>query len=363
MDVHKENYTVCCYSFDTDAVEYHQKLPADYKMLLKYFERLRKQKGEDVEIVCGYEAGCLGYTLYHDLTRYGVKCVILAPSTMGVPSTHHIKNDRRDAENIARCMATHTYHAVHVPTPEDEAVRDYLRMRGDHVKALKSIKQQILALVLRQGLKFTEGRDHWTKIHLRWLKSLELGGMEQETLAEYLLTYDYLVDKLKRFERRIEEIASLVEYRGRVQKLCCLLGIKTLTALSVIVEIGDFSRFATANHFTSYLGLVPGEHSSGEKQKRTGITKAGNNHVRWILVESAQCIVRGQVGHKSVALRKRQEGNDPNVIAYADKANERMRRKFYRMVLTNKSPRNVAVTAIAREMACFIWGLMTDHVA
>lgn len=363
MDVHKESYTVCCYSFDRDEVEYTQKLAPDYKMVLKYLERIRKQKGEEVEIVCGYEAGCLGYTLYHQLESCGVKCKILAPSTMATTDTRHIKNDKRDAANIARCMAYHTYHEVHVPTPEDEAVRDYLRMRNDHVQALKVKKQQILALVMRQGQRYEAGKDHWTKAHVKWLKSLKLGGMEQEALDEYLLTYDYLTDKLKRFERRIEEIASLVEYQGRVKKLCCLLGIRTLTALSLIVEIGDFHRFAKASHFASYVGLVPGEDSSGERQKRTGITKAGNSNVRRLLVESSQSLVRGRVGHKSAALKKRQDGNEHEVIEYADKANVRMRKKFKLMVLDKNCLRNVAVTAIARELACFIWGIMTDHIS
>jgi transposase len=113
----------------------------------------------------------------------------------------------------------------------------------------------------------------------------------------------------------------------------------------------------------SYLGLVPGEDSSGNKQNRLSITKAGNSHVRRLLVESAQGYTRGKIGHKSADLKRRQNGNAPQVIAYADKANERLRRKFYRMTLKNNTNRNVAATAIARELACFIWGLMTDNTA
>jgi transposase len=363
MDVHKESYTVCSYSVECDKVEHQQKLPPDYKIVLKYLEQLRKRAGGDVEFVCGYEAGCLGYTLYHQLSSHGVNCVILAPTTMGITNTGRIKNDKRDAGNIARCLAFHTYSEVHIPTEEDEAVKEYIRMRDNQKKALKIIKQQILALILRQGCRFDLGKNYWTGKHLAWLRALDMGGVLQEALGEYLITYDYLTDKIERLDMRIEELAGAERYQESVKKLSCLMGVKTHTALSVLVEVGDFRRFAKADRLAGYLGLVPGEDSSGGRQRNTGITKAGNSHIRRLLVEAAQSYTRGVIGHKSAALKKRQAGNPPEVIAYADKANERLRRKFYRMVLKNKSQRNVAATAIARELACFMWGMMTGHAA
>jgi len=366
MDVHKESYTVCCYSFAKDQLEYQQKLAPDYKLVLRYLDRVRKQyskESEEVEFVCGYEAGCLGYTLYHQLKEHGVECIILAPTTMGITNTNRVKTDKKDAGNIAKCLAFRTYSPVHIPTAQDEAVKEYIRMRDAQKKALKRIKQQILALALRHGHRFAGGRSNWTLKHIAWLKSLDLGGIVQESLTEYLITYEYLSDKIQRLDQRIEELAAGDAYQEKVKKLSCLLGVKTHTALSVVVEIGDFNRFSRADRLAAYLGLVPGETSSGEKQKRGSITKAGNTHVRRLLVEAAQSYTRGQIGHKSVALKRRQQGNTAEVIAYADKANERLRRKFYRMVLTNKAERNVAATAIARELACFMWGLLTDHTA
>jgi len=363
MDVHKENYTLCCYSFDNDQLQYKQTIAPDYKMVLKYLESVRKRYPEEIEFVCGYEAGCLGYTLYHQLTDHGVKCVILAPTTMAVTNKNHIKTDKRDAGNIARCLAFHTYSEVHVPTPEDESVKEYIRMRGAQKKLLKTIKRQILALVLRMGFRFADGRNYWTVKHVAWLRSLNLGGVLQESLQEYLVTYDYLTDKIERLDKRIEELAGDERYRDKVKKLICLLGVKTLTALAIIVEIGDFVRFPKAENMAAFVGLVPGEDSSGGKQNRGPITKAGNSHVRRLLVEAAQSYTRGRIGYKSKDLKRRQDGNTPQVIAYADKANERLRRKFYRMVLNNKANRNVAATAIARELACFMWGLMTDNIA
>jgi transposase len=192
---------------------------------------------------------------------------------------------------------------------------------------------------------------------------LNLCGCVQESLDEYLITYEYLTNKLERLDKRIEELAQGERYQANVKKLSCLLGVKTHTALATIVEIGDFNRFAKPEKLAAFLGLVPGESSSGGHQNRGGITKAGNSHVRRLLVEAAQSYTRGTIGHKSIALKHRQSGNTPQIIAYADKANERLRRKFYRMVLKNGAKRNVAATAIARELACFMWGLMTDNIA
>jgi len=363
MDVHKENYTLCCYSFDKDELQYKQTISSDYKMVLKYLDEVRKRYPEGIEFVCGYEAGCLGYTLYHQLTNHGVNCIILAPTTMAVAKNIRIKTDKRDAGNIAKCLAFRTYSAVHVPTAEDDSVKEYIRMRDDQKKALKIIKQQILAMVLRHGYRFSGGKNYWTIKHVTWLKSLDLGGVLQEGLTEYLITYAYLTNKIERLDKRIEELANSERYQEKVKKLSCLIGVKTHTALSVVVEIGDFKRFSKAEKLAGYLGLVPSEDSSGEKQSRGSITKAGNCHVRRLLVESAQGYTRGAVGHKSVDLKRRQSGNTPEVIAYADKANERLRKKFYRMTLKNHSNRNVAATAIARELACFMWGLMTDNIA
>jgi len=363
MDVHKENHTLCCYSVDDDELRYKQTIKPDYKMILRYLEGVRRRYTEEIEYVCGYEAGCLGYTLYHQLTERGVKCVILAPTTMGITNTSRIKTDKRDAGNIARCLAFHTYSEVHIPTEEDESVKEYIRMRDDQKKALKVNKQQILAFVLRQGYRYDCGKNYWTQKHVKWLKSLKLGGILQECLDEYLVTYDYLANKVERLDKRIEELACGESYQEKVKKLSCLIGVKTHTALAALVEIGDFNRFAEAEKLAAFLGLVPSEESSGGKLIHGSITKAGNSHVRRLLVEAAQSYTRGAVGYKSKELKRRQSGNTPQVIAYADRANERLRRKFYHMTLLNGTNRNVAATAIARELACFMWGLMTDNVA
>ena len=363
MDVHKESFTLCAYTLEKEKGSYSRRTPADYKEVLKYLEFLRTVYGNDTIFVCGYEAGCLGYTLYHQLTDHHINCVILAPTTMlEQRGKKRIKTDKRDAEIIGKCLAQHNYSPVHVPTASDEEVKEFLRMRDDHKLALKKVKQQILAFCLRHNYRY-DGNSHWTAAHINWLKSLTPEALYKEILDEYLLTYTTLSDKLERLDKRIEELAAKDEYKEAVRKLCCFIGVKTHTALSVIVEVGDFKRFASAEKFASYIGLVPGEDSSGDGQTRLGITKAGNRHVRMLLTEASQCYSRGQIGYKSKALKARQDGNTPQVIAYADKANERLRRRYYKMVLSKCKKHNVAKTAIARELACFMWGMMTDNIA
>ncbi len=272
-----------------------------------------------------------------------------------------IKTDKRDAEIIAKCLAQHNYSPVHIPTAADEETKEFLRMRDDHKLALKKVKQQILAFCLRHNYRY-DGNSHWTAAHIKWLKSLKPEALYKEILDEYLLTYTALSDKLERLDKRIEELASRMNTKNLLRNFV-VSSVSRHTALSVLVEVGDFHRFASAQNFASYLGLVPGEDSSGDGQTRLGITKAGNRHVRMLLTEASQCYARGQIGFKSKKLKSRQAGNSPQVIAYADKANERLRRRYYKMVLGKSKKPNVAKTAIARELACFMWGMMTDHVA
>ena len=367
LDVHKNSFTVCCYQPKVvkdkeDKVDYHHKMNPDYNEILQYLNGVKHFYGEDTYFVCGYEAGSLGYTLYHQLTSAGIKCIILAPSTMGSNVKDRIKTDRRDAENIARCLAYGNYSAVYVPSQTDSEIKEYIRMRNDKKEALKKVKQQLLAFVLRHGYRYEGGRNYWTVRHVKWLRSLEMTPLLKEILDEYLLSYDHLMNKLERLEERIDEFANQDDYCEKVKRLTCLLGVKNYTALSVIVETGDFNRFKKAPNFASFLGLVPSEDTSGDIVRRGKITKAGNTQVRKLLVESAQSYTRGVIGHKSKELKRRQKGSSPEDIAYADKANERLRRKFYRLINNNVS-RNKAATAVARELACFMWGLMTDNIA
>ena len=364
MDVHSTNYTLCAMEPTIgaeDRIFGEVQVAPDYKEIISFIASLKKKLGlgNDYSIECGYEAGCLGYTLYHQLNGAGIKCVILAPTTMLTQQGKRVKTDKRDAYLIAQCLCYGGYHPVYIPTGKDDSVKEYLRMRDDHKIALKKLKQQINAFVLRHGHKYIG--TTWTIKHVTWLKNLQLDPMYRETLNEYMASYDEQEAKIERFDKRIEEIASEENYKENVEKLGCLLGMRTHTALSLIVETGDFMRFAKGNIYGAFLGMAPGEHSSSTNLNRLGVSKAGNSHLRRLLVEASKGICKGVIGYKSKELRSRQKGQSADVIAYADRANTRLRSKYYKMIRHGKK-KNVAVSAVARELACFVWGMMTGNI-
>ena len=364
MDVHSTNFTLCAMEptiGSEDRVYGELQVAPDYREIIAFIDTLELKLGLDNEysIECGYEAGCLGYTLYHQLTNAGFNCVILAPTTMLTQQGQRVKTDKRDARLIAQCLCYGGYHPVYVPTGEDDSVKEYLRMRDDHKLALKKLKQQINAYILRHGHQYTGSK--WTIRHVTWLKKLDLAPLYRETLDEYMASYEEQEAKIERYDKRIEEISTEARYQENAKKLGCFLGIRTHTALSLIVETGDFKRFAKGNTYAAFLGLAPGEHSSSKNVNRLGISKAGNTHLRCLLIEAAKGICKGRIGHKSKELRSRQSEQPAGVIAYADKANTRLRSKYYRMIRHGKK-NNVAVAAVARELACFIWGMMTGNI-
>ena len=365
MDVHSTNFTLCAMEptiGSEDRVYGELQVAPDYREIIAFIDTLELKLGLDNEysIECGYEAGCLGYTLYHQLTNAGFNCVILAPTTMLTQQGQRVKTDKRDARLIAQCLCYGGYHPVYVPTGEDDSVKEYLRMRDDHKLALKKLKQQINAYILRHGHQYTGSK--WTIRHVTWLKKLDLAPLYRETLDEYIASYEEQEAKIERYDKRIEEISTEARYQENAKKLGCFLGIRTHTALSLIVETGDFKRFAKGNTYAAFLGLAPGEHSSSKNVNRLGISKAGNTHLRCLLIEAAKGICKGRIGHKSKELRSRQSEQPAGAIAYADKANTRLRSKYYRMIRHGKK-NNVAVAAVARELACFIWGMMTGNIS
>lgn len=366
MDVHTSNYTLCSldpgYGVKKDNYFAEVQFTNNFVTnVVNYVSNLKK-KMKDCEFVCGYEAGCLGYSTYKDLTKAGIKCVIMAPSTMAVQKGgKKVKNDRRDARVIAQCLAYQTYKEVYVLSEHDEAVRGYLRMRDSHNKALKRIKQQIIAFCTGHGL-FSPTKSNWTVAHLKWLKDLKFNDpVEQEILNEYLSSLIFLRDKIKAMDVRIEELASEKQYCENVKKLRCIKGIETNVALILLAEIGDFNRFSKPTDFAAYLGLIPGEQSSGDKVRGTGITKAGNSTLRRKLTESAKGYWRGRIGIKSATFKKLEKELPKEVTEYALKANTRLQRKFFNMTHVKGKNMNVAASACAREMACFVWGLITNH--
>ena len=263
---------------------------------------------------------------------------------------------------IARNLAYGTYSKVHVVDDEDNGVKDFIRMRDDTKVRCKSIKQQLLALCLRHGKRYSDGTN-WTIRHREWLKKLDLGEKNSNrALQEYLRQLAIVEEDLERYDREIEEIAQEERYSEKVGQLKCLKGIQTVSALATIVEIGDFRRFSTAEKYAAFLGLVPGEHSSGGTINRTPITKQGNNHLRRLMVEAAQSYSKGSIYQKSKVMKSKQTGQSQDIIDYCDRENLFMMRKYQRLYARGKNS-NVAKTAVARQLACSVWGIMTGNIA
>lgn len=361
MDVHKNSFNLCALDGHTGEILGETQCSSDAKNVLKFINRVQEQFEEEAFVKVGYEAGCLGYALYHSLTTLGLHCDILAPTTMLRSSKNKVvKNDKLDARMIAQNLANGTYKAVHVPDSEDIETKEYIRMVQSRKKSLKKIKQEIKSLILRHGY-FYDGKSTWTVAYMKWLKALNMPPVLREAMNEYLLEYEHLTDQIERFSARIEEMSHQERYAESVAHLRTFKGIDTASAMTIQVEISDFNRFATAKSFYAYLGLTPSEQSSGGKVNLGGISKQGNSLVRTTLIECARALVKASIG-KSKKLKARQAGQPSEVIAYADRAVERMKRKYSRLLYSGKA-RNKAVTAIARELACFIWGMSTGNIA
>lgn len=353
MDVHKESVSIVGYKGDEQRPSIIvEKRNREFE-LRKYFTKL-KEKGS---LRCCYEAGPSGFSTYRMLEDMGIVCLVAAPGLIPRKPSERIKTDRRDAEMLARNLRAGQLTGVYVPTKDDEAVREYLHLRDDFKREEKRFKQKILSFTARHGLMYREGRP-WTEKHRRWLKNLSsLKPLQRESIEEYVRHLDYIGENIKRIDARIEELATAQRYKQKVQRLMSLKGIGTYTALSLIAEISDFRRFASPTQFMSYLGLVPSEHSSGQKRITGGITKAGNSRLRRLLIEAAWHY-RSYMPSKR--LLKRRQVVEPHISEYADKAGRRLSRRFHHLLFTGKVSQKVA-TAVARELSGFVWGLMREQ--
>ncbi len=356
MDVDKEKIVLARVGGgrDTQAVQHViAHTPAAVK---KYFTALTA----NAEVQAAYEAGCFGFGLYRQLVSLGVAVTVAAPGLIPRKPSDRIKTDRRDALSLALALRAGQLTAIHVPTEQDESVRDYLRMydalRGD----LRICKQRVLQFLLRHGIHY-QGGGPWTVKHKHWLANIEFAlPRDRQTLDMYLSQMQELQGRCAEAAAEVESIAAQDCYGPQTRKLTAFKGIKTLTALSFITDIGDFRRFATARQFMAFLGLVPSERSSGNKRRQGGITKAGNSHLRRLLVEAAWHYRSYHPCSRDLTERRR--GVPTPLVSYANRAGRRLNRKYMHMVLRGKRSQ-LAVIAVSRELAGFLWGAMTDRVA
>jgi transposase len=303
--------------------------------------------------VC-YEAGPTGYDLYRQLTVLGVDTTVIAPSLTPRRPGDRIKTDRRDARKLAGLFRAGELTSVRVPTPAEEAVRDLLRARGDQREDILRARHRLSKFLLRHGRIFGEGKA-WTLRHDAWLSSQRFDeAAAQLTLAHYRAELDMRLAALGLLDDELHRIAVREPFARQVARLSALRGIAELGALTIAVEVGDFTRFESAPAFMAFVGLVPSERSSGERRSQGSITKAGNAHLRRVLVEAAwHARRRPNIGP---ALAKRLAGQPPEVLAISTRAQARLHKRYWRLVGRHK-PSNVAVVAVARELSGFCWAL------
>ena len=351
VDAHKKDLFVAVLIGNEPAPVTWQ-LPNEPAAVRRFVRKLERDAPGPVR-VC-YEAGACGYALQRQVTTPRISCQVIAPALIPRKPGERIKTDRRDARKLAELLRAGLLTEVRPPTPEEEAVRDLCRARDDAREDLQRCRHRLGKLLLRRGLHY-QGR-HWTRAHRQWIDRLEWSQpAERIVVDDYLVALDHVEARLGDLDARLAELAETEPYRERVGWLRCFRGIDTLTAILLLAELHDFRRFQSPRALMAYLGLVPGEDSSGEKHRRGRITRTGNALARRLLVETAWHYQhRPSVG---VALARRRKGQPGRVIAIADKAQHRLCRRFRQLVGHHK-PAPKVVVAIARELAGFLWAAL-----
>lgn len=326
-------------------------------------DRLVKQLARPVTsggraLVFWYEAGPCGYGLYRQLTGRGHACTVVAPSLIPRKPGDRVKTDRRDAMNLARLGRAGDLTAVWVPGPEQEAMRDLTRCRED-LKAMQRVaRQQLGGFLLRHGRHFADGA-RWTQKHHAWLVAQRFDQPVHETVyQQYLGQVDQLTEQLTQLDAALGKAAESWSLWPVVQGLMAMRGVDLVAATTILAELGDLTRFDSPGSLMKFLGLTPSEHSSGPSKRRGPITKAGNRHVRRILVESAWSY-RYQA-RKSKHIQARARHAPPSVQAIAWKAQKRLCGRYRHLVNDMNKKSVVACTAIAREMCGFVWAIAQE---
>jgi transposase len=315
---------------------------------------LRRLKQLDGEVRCVYEAGGSGYEIYRYLGRHGVSCEIAAPSLTPRKPGDRVKTNRRDAEKLAILYRGGELTMICVPDQARESLRDLVRGREDAQQDLLRQRNRLTKLLYRRGLRHGQGR-RWTQAYWRWLRALHVEqGHLQTVIDESILAIEHAAERLRRFDVAVQAAAKQEPYAPMVRRLMAFRGIGVLTAISIIAELGDLRRFTEARKLMAAVGVTPSEFSTGTHERRFGITKAGNAHLRYLIVESSW-----QARHRPSArgaIIKRRAGLPPAVVQIARQCEQRLHRKYTRMVSRGK-PSSKAAVAVAREMLGFIWAL------
>lgn len=354
LDVHKEKISVAIADEGREKPRYWGVVPHKYESVRKLVKKL----GDPKSLRICYEAGPTGYKLHRFFLGLGIECDVIAPSLIPQKPGERIKTDKRDAVRLAQLFRAGELTSIYVPTEDDEALRDLVRAREDAKEDELRAKHRLTKFLLRHNIYPPEGIRKWTYKYREWLSTLKFERSSSRIVfQEYFHQLQEIEQRVKRYEEEIKSQATEGVHAQKIQALQALRGVALITATSLVAEIGSFKRFANPKHLMAYVGLIPSEDSSGDRRNQGNVTKTGNRHVRRLLVESAwsyryQPAVKGQ-------LKKRQEGQSASVQAISWKAQNRLHKKYYRLLSKGKESGKV-ITAVTRELAGFIWAVTQE---
>jgi len=351
LDVHARESTVAVFDQGTGEVVTRRVVGRPHELLPCLREIPRPAR-------MVYEAGPTGYGLARRAYAEGIELVVCAPSKTERPPADRIKTDKRDAIRLARLLAAGELTLVTIPSVEREQLRDLVRCREDIRADLMRARNRIGKFLLRREI-YWEGRgETWSRKHRSWLTSVRFADhASQATLADYLHAHDVLIARRDQVEADLAQVALSAPCAHTVARLRCLRGIDTLSALGLCSEIGEWERFDHPDQLSSYLGIVPSEHTTGAQRRLGSITKAGSTHARRLLVEAAYHYRRGPVVGE--ALERRQRGQSPEIINISWRAQRRLNARWRQLKDARRKPGGIVAVAIARELAAYCWQIAT----
>lgn len=351
LDVHEQSITIAVAEQGDGAPMVFRRIPYDLQELLK---TLRGFIHQDVKLKVAYEAGATGVGIYRKLQAAGIECHMVAPSK--VPSNGRQKNDNEDALRLARFLRSGDLRSVYVSNEELESLRTLTRAREDALTLQQAARGQLRNFLVREGHKYPK-KSAWTKAYFDWASKLEFSHpAKQIARDDYVREAQNAAARVARLTANIEALVPTSSVANMVENLQALKGVALITAATVAVEVGDWNRFEHPKHFMSFVGLVPREASSGERTQRGSITKAGNAHMRRVLGEAAWHYAHSNVSRD---LKTRRSRVGPEVRTIAERAQLRLNSRFRTLGLRGKE-RNKIATAVARELAGFMWAIARE---
>jgi transposase len=351
LDVHAQSITIAFAEGGGGEARSYGAIPNDLHALERVFSKLRKAH-PGAELRVSYEAGPTGFVLARRLVQLKIHCTVVAPSLIPGRSGDRVKTDRRDALKLARLHRAGELTAVHVPDASDEAMRDLCRARTDAVQDLRRGRAQLKAFLLRHGYRYT-GKSAWTEAHRRYLRELVLPHAAQRVVLEDAIAAIAAAgDRIARLEDQMHSLLESWPKKPVVEAVMSLRGFAQIGAMVLVSELGGAWRFAHPRQLMAYLGLVPTENTSDERRHQGGITKTGNSHARWLVIEAAQHYRLTPKVSKELSVR--QQGLSQELKACSWKAQTRLHKRMMQLLARGKQ-RNKVTVAVARELTGFLW--------